>query len=116
MNVMEKQKFVDYKCTSRPGYGINMQDRALFTSLSFTDSMSLSAGGRRPQDQSLTRILLYIDLENRPVLWLVDIYFLFTDPRSCVDVFFLLKMLNLLFDVVSRCHTFPSFFFLFFFF
>lgn len=42
--------------------------------------MSSSVDGRRPQDQSLTRILLCINPDDRPVLWLVNSsFFLFSD-------------------------------------
>lgn len=41
----------------------------------FTDLMSSSVDGQWPQDQSLTRILLCINPDDRPVLWLVNFSF-----------------------------------------
>lgn len=58
----------------------------------FTDLLSSSVDGQWPQDQSLTRILLCINPDDRPVLWLVNFsFFLVTCSfRMSIDrVYFL---------------------------
>lgn len=41
----------------------------------FTDLLSSSVDGQWPQDQSLTQILLCLNPDDRPVLWLVNFSF-----------------------------------------
>lgn len=63
----------------------------------FTDLLSSSVDGQWPQDQSLTRILLCINPDDRPVLWLVNFsFFLVTCSfRMSIDRDYFFCLLNM---------------------